>query len=64
MFDRSACARVRVAADAYVDLAALTALAALLQYALNDRRLSYKSPNTDISAILIDLWKLGLTTSI
>ena len=31
MFDRSACARVRVAADAHVNLAALVALTALLQ---------------------------------
>ena len=46
MFDRSACARVRVAADAHVDLAALTALAALLQYALNDR---FASSNTPLS---------------
>ena len=35
MFDRSACARVRVAADAHVDLVALTMLAALLHDALN-----------------------------
>ena len=37
MFDRSACARVRVAADAHADLAALTTLAALLRHVLNDR---------------------------
>jgi hypothetical protein len=47
MFDRSACARVRVAADAHVDLAALTALAALLQYALNDR---FASSNTPVAS--------------
>jgi hypothetical protein len=37
MFDRTACARVRTAADAHSDLAALTALAALLRHALIDR---------------------------
>ena len=37
MFDQWACARLRVAADAHADLAALTMLAALLRYALNDR---------------------------
>ena len=37
MFDRSACARMRVAGNAEVDLAALTILAALLQDVLNDR---------------------------
>src|SRR5437016_637715 len=33
--------QVRMAADAHVDLAALTALAALLQQALNDRIIEY-----------------------
>jgi hypothetical protein len=37
MFDRSACAKVRVVADAHADLAALTLLAALLRQVLNDR---------------------------
>jgi hypothetical protein len=37
MFERSACARVRVAADAYADLAALMALAELVRDALSDR---------------------------
>jgi hypothetical protein len=37
MFDRSACARVRVAADVHADVAALTTLAALLRQVLNDR---------------------------
>ena len=37
MFDRSACAKVRVAADAHADLAALTTLATLLRHVLNDR---------------------------
>jgi ABC-type uncharacterized transport system substrate-binding protein len=46
MFDRSACARVRAAADAHVELATLTALAALLQHALNDR---FASSNTPLS---------------
>ena len=37
MFERSACARVRVAADAHADLAALMALAELVRDALSDR---------------------------
>ena len=37
MFERSACARVRVAADAYADLAALMALGELVRDALSDR---------------------------
>ena len=36
MFDRSACARVRVTADALCDVAALTILAGLLLHALNN----------------------------
>jgi hypothetical protein len=43
MFDRSACARVRVAADAHADMAALTTLAALLRQVLNDRLASSNS---------------------
>ena len=46
MFDRSACASTRVAADARTDLAALTALAALLRHVLNDR---FASSNTRLS---------------
>ena len=37
MFERSASARVRVAADAHADLAALMALAELVRDALSDR---------------------------
>ena len=44
MFDRSACARVRVAADAHADLAALTTLAALLRHVLSDRFASSNVP--------------------
>jgi hypothetical protein len=44
MFDRSACASMRAAADAHVELAALTAVAALLQHALNDRFASSNAP--------------------
>jgi hypothetical protein len=40
MFDRSACARVRVAADAHVDLGALAALTALLRSASSNALLS------------------------
>jgi hypothetical protein len=36
MFDRSACVRMRVAANAHIDLSALTTLAALVRDALND----------------------------
>ena len=46
MFDRSACAGMRAAADAHADLAALTMLAALLRHALNDR---FASSNTPLS---------------
>jgi hypothetical protein len=44
MFDRAACTRVRAAADAHFDLAALTALAALLRHVLNDRFALSKAP--------------------
>ena len=40
MFDRSACARVRVAADAHVDIGALVALTALLRSASSNAPLS------------------------
>jgi hypothetical protein len=40
MFDRLTCAKLRVAADSHTDLAALTALAALLQHVLNDHLVS------------------------
>jgi len=40
MFDRSACARVRVAADAHVNLAALVALSALLRSTSSNAPLS------------------------
>ena len=44
MFDRAACAKVRVAANAHVELAALTALAALLRQVLNDHLVSSNAP--------------------
>jgi hypothetical protein len=44
MFDRTACSRVRAAADAHVDLAALMALATLLGHALNERSASSNAP--------------------
>jgi hypothetical protein len=56
MFERSACARVRVAADAHVDLSALMALAELVRDALSDRfapsnaLLSGASEGTDYQA--------------
>ena len=49
MFDRSACAKVRVA-DAHVDLATLTNLAALLRHVLNDR---FTSSNARLSGVSI-----------
>src|SRR5262249_56144245 len=54
MFDRSACARVRVAADAHVDLAALTALAALLRHALDNRFASSNAPLSGVSSLSRD----------
>ena len=51
MFDRSACAKVRVA-DVHVDLAALTHLAALLRRALNDR---FTSSNAPLSGVRLPL---------
>jgi hypothetical protein len=48
MFDRSICAKLRVAADAHADLAALAALAALLRHVLNDRPVS---PNALLSGV-------------
>ena len=49
MFDRSACAKVCVAADAHLNLAALTALAVLLRHVLNDR---FASSNAPLSGVL------------
>ena len=48
MFDRSICAKLRVAGDAHADLAALTALAVLLRHVLNDR---FVSPNAPLSGV-------------
>ena len=53
MFDRSACAKVQVA-DAHVDLAALTHLAALLRRALNDRFTSSNAPLSGVSILSHD----------
>src|SRR5438552_19155026 len=50
MFDRSACAKVQVA-DAHVDLAALTHLAALLRRALIDRFTSSNAPLLGVSIL-------------
>jgi hypothetical protein len=44
MFDRSACTRARAAADAHVDIVALTALATLLRRVLNERFASSNAP--------------------
>src|SRR6266700_7042741 len=53
MFDRSACARVRVA-DALVDLTSLTNLAALLGHVLNDRFTSSNAPLSRVSILSRD----------
>src|SRR4030095_14131970 len=50
---RSACAKVQVA-DAHVDLAALTHLAALLRRALNDRFTSSNAPLSGVSILSHD----------
>ena len=52
MFDQSDCARVRVAADAHADLAALTTLASLLRHFLNDRFASLNAPLSSASSSL------------
>ena len=44
MFDRSACARVRVATDGEADLVALTTLATLLRHVLNHHFASSNAP--------------------
>jgi hypothetical protein len=49
MFDRVACANVRVAVDAHPDLAALTALAVLLRHVPNDRLASLNAPLSGVS---------------
>ena len=51
MFDRSACARVRLAADAHADMAALMALAELVRHALNDRIASSNAPLSGVSIL-------------
>ena len=53
MFDRLACAKVRVA-DAHIDLTALTNLVALLGHALNDRFTSSNAPLSRISILSRD----------
>ena len=54
MFDHSACARVRKAVDAHADLAALTALAALLRQVLSDRLGSSNVPLLSASILSRD----------
>ncbi len=53
MFDRSACAKVRVA-DAHVDLAALTNLAAFLRHVRNGRFTSSNAPLSGVSILSRD----------
>jgi dTDP-4-dehydrorhamnose reductase len=54
MFDRSACAKVRVVADAHADLAALTTLAELLRHVLNDRFASSNAALSGLSSLSRD----------
>jgi hypothetical protein len=54
MFDRLACAKLRLAADAHAELAALTALAALLQRVLNDRLAPSNASLLDVSILSRD----------
>jgi hypothetical protein len=54
MFDRSACAKVRVVADAHADLAALTTLAALVRHVLNDLFVSSNVPLSGASSLSRD----------
>jgi hypothetical protein len=51
MFDRSACGRVRMAADAHVELSALATLAALLRGAVNDGLASSNAPVLGVSSL-------------
>ena len=54
MFDRVACARVRLAADAHVNLAALTALSMLLRHVLNDHFASSNAALSGVSSLSRD----------
>jgi hypothetical protein len=54
MFDRSTCAKLRVAVDAHADLAALTALAALLRHVLNDRFVSSHALLSGVAGLSCD----------
>jgi hypothetical protein len=54
MFDRSACARARIATDAYADLAALTTLATLLRHTLNVHFASSNAPVSGASKLSRD----------
>jgi hypothetical protein len=54
MFDRSACARARIATDAHADLAALTTPATLPRHALNDHFASSNAPVSGASRLSRD----------
>ena len=54
MFHRSACARVRIVADAHADLAALTTLVAFVRHVLNDRFVSSNVPLSGASSLSCD----------
>ena len=51
MFDQSACAKVRVVADAHADLVALTTLAAFVRHVLNDQFVSSNVPLSGASSL-------------
>jgi hypothetical protein len=64
MFSRLACARVRVAADAHADMAALMALAGMVRHALNGR---FAPSNALFSGATrryrVDLHQIAIVTS-
>jgi len=54
MFDRSACAKVHLTADAHTDVPALVALGTLLQGVLHDRFAAPNAPDSDVSSLSRD----------
>jgi hypothetical protein len=64
MFDRSACFRIGVAADAHVDLAALSTLAALLRQVLSDRAASSNAPLLRASILSRDTWQCQASSAL
>ena len=54
MFDRSACAKMRLATDAHADLSALATLGALLRDVLNDRSAASDALDSGVSGLSRD----------